>query len=154
MRMPFRPHRLVRRTRKGIEVNLGPDERQLLRQLSGELRELLETDDPSLRRLFPTAYNEDPERDAAYQILARSELIDRRADALDVVAATADADVLDRDQAMTWMQAVNQVRLVLGTRLDVDEEDDFSPDDPDALGQVVYYFLGLLLEQLVAAVEP
>ena len=44
---------------------------------------MVTTDDPSVRRLFPTAYHEDPERDREYQQLVRDELLERRLAALD-----------------------------------------------------------------------
>jgi hypothetical protein len=42
---------------------------------------------------------------------------------------------------------------VLGTVLDVDEEDPFAidPDDPDARQYMLYGYLGLLLEEIVQA---
>ena len=56
------------------------------------------TDDPSVRRLFPTAYHEDPERDREYQQLVRDELLERRLAALATVEATAEADELDEEE--------------------------------------------------------
>src|SRR3954462_6036773 len=82
--MVFRTPKLVKRTRHGIELQLGAEEPQLLGGLVAEMRELLRTDDdPSLRRLYPTAYPDDPEREAEYQILARTELADHRQQVLD-----------------------------------------------------------------------
>jgi hypothetical protein len=50
------------------------------------------------------------------------------------------------------MGAVNDLRLVLGTRLDVSEEmDEMDPDDPDAPLFEVYGYLAWLLENIVAA---
>jgi hypothetical protein len=145
----------VKRSRSGIELHLAPEERQLIAGLIREMRELLGTDDPSLRRLFPTAYPDDADRDAEYQILARSELLDRRHQSLDVMEASVDAKVLDPVEVGAWMQGVNQIRLVLGTRLDLDEDDDgFEPDDPDGPARAVYSYLGLLLDQFVEAAAP
>jgi hypothetical protein len=150
--MGLRTPRLVKRTRHGVELHLSTDEQRLLVGLCGEMRELLGGDDPALRRLFPTAYQDDPERDAEYQILARAELADRRLQTLDVIERTVDAKVLSPEQVGAWMQAVNQIRLVLGTRLEVDEEDDvFDPELPDAPARAVYAYLGLLLDQFVDA---
>jgi hypothetical protein len=151
--MAFRTPKLVKRTRQGIELQLSAEERQLLAVLVTEMRELLGTDDPSLRRLYPTAYIDDPGRDAEYQILARAELADRRLQALDVVEASVDARLLDPDQVNAWMQTINQIRLVLGTRLDVDEDEpEFDPDSDDAAARAVYAYLAMLLDQFVDAV--
>ena len=84
-----------------------------------------------MRRLFPPAYPDDPERDAGYQVLTRDELLEQRLAALDVVERTLDGGDLDTGEMTAWMGTLNSLRLVLGTRLDVDEElPDLDPADP------------------------
>jgi len=153
--MVFRTPKLVKRTRRGIELQLGAEERQLLGGLVAELRELLRTDDdPSLGRLYPTAYPDDPEREAEYRLLARTELVDRRQQVLDAMEASLGAKLLDDDQVNAWVQGLNQIRLVLGTRLDVDEEEpEFDPEAPDAPARAVYAYLAMLLDQFVDALS-
>lgn len=111
--------------------------------------------DPGLRRLFPTAYAEDPERDREYQQLVRDDLADRRRATVDIVLATLDETRLTEEQLLAWMGAVNDLRLVLGTRLDVSEESELVPahDDPDAPLLVLYGYLGFLLETIVEALS-
>jgi hypothetical protein len=141
----------VKRTRKGIEVGVPDEERELLRQLAGQLRELLLADeDPNLRRLYPTAHPGDPRKDADYQSLVHGTLVEGRLAALDVLESTLDEKVLTEEQLGCWMGAVNDLRLVLGTRLDVQEDDqDVDPDAPDAAARYVYHYLGWLLEEIV-----
>lgn len=148
--------RRVRRTRQGsYEVHLPEPEQTLLASLVVQLRELLmeTTDDPTLRRLFPTAYNEDAERDREYQQLVRDELLERRLEALAIVEATvALEEELDEAQLSAWMAALNDLRLVLGTRLDVSEDQVVvAADDPDAPAYAVYEYLGFLLSEVVDA---
>jgi hypothetical protein len=148
--------RRVRRTRKGdYEIRLPDEERALLRTVVPQLADLLEGDlaDPALRRLFPTAYAEDPEKDVAYQRLVRDELADRRRAAARAMLDSVDARRLDDTQLHAWMSAVNDLRLVLGTRLDVSEETPLvaGPDDPDAPLLALYAYLGILLEAIVEA---
>lgn len=154
---------LIGRNRNGdYELRLKAWERDLLGSLVGQLRELLTAGsgggearaavDPSLTRLFPTAYPDDAERDAEYQSLVRDDLLERRLAALDVMDETLDADVVTKDHLMTWMGVVNDLRLVLGTRLDVSEDmDDVDPDDPDAPLYAAYGYLAWLLENIVEA---
>ncbi len=147
--------RRVSRTRRGTyAVRLPAPERELLAGLVDQLRELLEvsTDDPSVRRLFPVAYNDDPERDQEYQQLVRDELLERRLAALATVEATAAAEELDEAELTAWLTALNDLRLVLGTRLDVSEEqDDIEEDDPNAPAMAVYGYLSVLLGDVVDA---
>ena len=153
--MVFRSHWPLRRTRRGVELHLSEDERSLLRALAEELQERLSGDDSDhadLRRLFPTAYHEDPDKDLEYQILARSELQDRRLTVLTTFGDTLDSERLTNDQVGVWMQAINQFRLVLGTQLDVSEDD--ANEDADNPTQVLYEYLGVLLEHLVRASIP
>ena len=147
----------VRRLRTGrYRVDLESWERGLLRGVPGQLRDLLETDDPALERLFPPAYLADEERNEEYRRLMRSDLLASKQAALDVLAATADATELDEEELVAWMGAINDIRLVLGTRLDVSEDmgsDPFDDDDPRAPAYAVYTHLAYLQETIVAALS-
>jgi hypothetical protein len=141
-----------------FRINLAPDVRELLVHLFGELRDVLtqaETSDPALRRLFPAAYHDDPERDAEYQELMRSELVASRLTAISrVVEVVGDGDHLAAGDMDLLLQSLNAVRLLLGTMLDVSEDDaddDGDPDDPAAAQAHLYSYLGWLLEAAVAA---
>ena len=136
------------------KIRLSDEERNLLRNLCDEVRELLTTDEPSLRRLFPPAYLDDDEKEAEYQSLMRADLLATHQASLETLEKTADATELDEAELSAWMAALNQVRLVLGTSLDVSEEtyDREVPDDhPEAAGLALYFYLGWLEEQVVEA---
>jgi hypothetical protein len=148
--------RRIRRTSPTtFALKLPDDERAILRNVVPQLGELLSGDlaDPSLRRLFPTAYAQDPERDREYHALVRDELADRRRASVELVLATVDATELTEEQLTAWMHAVNDLRLVLGTRLDVSEdtEPEPDPDDPEGPLLVLYGYLGYLLDSIVTA---
>jgi len=135
-------------------VSLPEPEQDLLRTLVPQLRDLLTTDDPSLTRLFPTAYADDPERDAGYHALVRDELLERRFAALDALERTIDGGEVDEATLSAWMRALNDLRLVLGTRLDVSEDDDpadLDPEDPTAPAWAIYHYLGALQGMVVEA---
>jgi hypothetical protein len=156
-----RPARRIRRTRQGdFEVRLPEVERALLGTLVGALRAALDGDvaaEPTLRRLFPPAYvdPDDQEAEAEYQGLMQDELLASRRAALEVLEATATRDRLDEGELLSWMTALNQLRLVLGTRLDVSEDDPPlpDPDDPAAALHEVYHYLGVLLEAVLDALD-
>ena len=122
-----------------------------------ELRALLDDapGDPSLRRLFPPAYEEEDE-ERAYRDLMGGELLDGRRSALDVVAQTLDRELLSPDEADAWLRALNDLRLALGTRLDVKEDtfgEELRRDDPRAPALAVYGYLSWMQEQLIEAVS-
>jgi hypothetical protein len=148
-----RPRRRIVGRRGRYELRLPADERTLVKGLLGDLRALLtlNADDPRVRRLYPDAYAEDAERQAEYQRLTREELQSGRLAAVDAVEATVDAAELTPDQLTAWMHSVNALRLVLGTMLDVKEDDQPFGDDPEAATMALYGYLGVLLEEIVEA---
>lgn len=141
----------------GIRLQLSRDERALLVGLTGELRSQLEVtpEDPSLRRLFPPAYDDEAD-ERAYRELTGDSLLDGRREALELLEQTADSERLTAEEADAWLRALNDLRLVLGTRLDI-QEDTFAsePDFSDPRGQAlaVYGYLSWLQEQLVEALS-
>jgi hypothetical protein len=149
------PRRPFRRRRDGrFEVNLSADQRDFLRSFLDQLRDLLMADDPNLRRLFPVAYADDAEQDAAYQQLVHGQLIEARFAAIETVEATLDATDVDEAQLTGWMQSINALRLVLGTVLDVGEEPlQLDPGDPGFEPYVLYEELGWLLGHIVVALS-
>jgi hypothetical protein len=145
----------VKRTRGGgYQLRLPREERELLRTLPGQLREVLGSDDPALARLSPPAYEDDPVRSREFAELVGDDLAASRRRSLDLMEATIDAERLDEEQLTAWLGALNDLRLVLGTRLDVTEEMYERPpatDDPNAHAFAVFVYLGWLQEQVVAA---
>jgi hypothetical protein len=145
---------MLERTPEGdVLLRLSPEERALLIALATELRAQLEgrTDDASLRRLFPPAY-EDEEDERSYRELAADELLDGRRKALELLMATAHDERLSAEAADAWLRALNDLRLVLGTRLDVQEDTRFDP--PQSPELAVYGYLSWIQEQLVTALSP
>ena len=133
----------------GFRLRLSDAERELLRTLPGELREILdsEQDDPSLRRLFPPAYERDDEAEDEYRRLMADELLEGRRAALRLVQETAGRERLSAEELDAWLRALNDLRLVLGTRLDVTEETyvtELDPAHPQAYELSVYGYLSWL----------
>ena len=144
----------MRRTRRGqFELHLPKVERDILRSLPDELRRVLSSDDPVLGRLFPAAYGDDVERSNEFDRLVRGDLMAKRMGSIEVMEATIDANRVDEDQLLAWLGAINDLRLVLGTRLEVTEDDpvEVPDDDPQVGAYALYYYLGWLEEQVVEA---
>ena len=89
-------------------------------------------DDPVLARLLPDGHRGDPEMAADYRELTESSLRSGKADDLAMVRATlpdGGGEVrLDADQAGAWLRSTNDLRLALGTRLDITEDTE-PPDE-------------------------
>ena len=114
-------------------------------------------DDPVLRRLLPDGHRSDPAMAADYRELTESALRSGKGDDLATVRATLPPDGgevrLDVDQAGAWLRTTNDLRLALGTRLDITEDTEPPEDLTDArdhqLG--VYYWLTAVQGSLVDA---
>jgi hypothetical protein len=134
---------------------------------SGDVRR---PDDPALARLLPDAYRADAGQgeDAAaaaaeFRRYTEADLrAGKRAHAAVVVEALAALPDggrlrLDRGQADAWLGCLNDLRLVLGTRLEVTEDtalEALPDDDPRAPALQVYGWLGWLQESLLECLDP
>ena len=151
--------RRIKRTRSGqLEVKLSAEEREVLRGLPSQMRDALALgkDDPAVARLNPSACLDDAEIDAEFHRLMDDDLDAGRMEALDAFEKTVDNTRLDEEEAVAWLRAVNDVRLLLGTRLDVSEdaaERHIAADDPRAPGFALYDYLSLLTQELVEALD-
>ncbi len=151
--------RRFRSNRNGfVEIKIADEERRLIAELIEQLRELvLSTStegsvDPSIRRLYPTAYVEDVEQELKYQRLMRDQLLERRLAHLDVVESTLQDEELSPETLIAWITSINDLRLVLGTHLDVSEEEEptfVSENDPEQQQRAIYHYLSHLLGELV-----
>jgi len=159
---PFRAARsgeLVARLEAAEAGILGLLLDQLEQLLTADLDDV--GDDPVLSRLFPDGHRSDPEMAADYRELTESSLRSAKADDLAMVRASLPAEGgevrLDADQAGAWLRTTNDLRLALGTRLDISEEteppDEVAGEEDQQLA--VYYWLtavqGSLVDALVAA---
>jgi hypothetical protein len=127
-------------------------------------------DDPAVARLLPAAYADDREA-AEFRRLTDGELRAAKRAALGAVTAALGGGPggepggggkvrvsLDEEQADVWLRAVNDVRLVLGVRLDVTEDlaeryADLTPDDPRVPLLLAYEWLGALQQLVLDALD-
>ncbi len=150
----YLPRKFQRDPAGGVRLNFEEQELLLLRELLADLEILLEDpDDPAVRRLFPPAHD-DLESEEQYRSLVRGQLVGGRAEALATVRETLGRETLSPKEADAWLRAFNDLRLVLGTRLDVTEDIDFEgldPREPRGRDLMVYAYLSWLQEELVEA---
>jgi hypothetical protein len=124
--------------------------------------------DPALDRIFPTANRQDEQAAAEFRRLTEETLRARKTANLDTALAALsgvqDQRVsLDRDEAVALVVALTDVRLVLGERLGLKQDDDLElleeevsslpEDDPAVYALAVYDFLTWLQETLAHALQ-
>ena len=116
--------------------------------------------DPALARLLPDAYTDDKAAATEYRRFTENDLLaTKRANAGVVLAGLAEAERngairLDGETVHMWLMALNDLRLALGTRLDIAEDyeeliDSLEPDDPRLPSFAIYEWLTNLQENLV-----
>jgi hypothetical protein len=150
-----------------LVARLEPAEAGILGLLLDQLEQLLTADaddvgdDPVLGRLFPDGHRSDPEMAADFRDLTESSLRSAKAGDLAMVRASLPVEGgevrLDADQAGAWLRTSNDLRLALGTRLDISEDteppEEVAGEEDQQLA--VYYWLtavqGSLVDALVAA---
>ena len=154
--MAFRRQRVIKpQGPDHFVVNLGTEERSVIRAVCEDLSSVLDEDEssPSLRRLFPRGHASDEEVDDAYQQMVHEDLYNSRQEILAAVAESVERTELDRETLEQWMVGLNSVRLVLGTVLDVSEDGTpvLEEDDPMLPAWAVYEFLGSVVDAAVQA---
>jgi hypothetical protein len=161
-----------------LTLKLDPAEQAVLSQLFEQMAELLDdpdsqtntdplaqllnmggstqiSEDPALARLFPDGYSDDEHASADFRRFTEQDLRAQKASALTTVQATlanwnGKASITDQ-QAQDWLKALNDLRLVLGTRLEITDEaeTDFEADDPGIhLYNYLTYLQGTLIDAL------
>lgn len=122
-------------------------------------------EDEALARLLPDAYADDPEAAAEYRRFTEGDLLARkRANIATLLKGLEEADAtgqvrLTPEAVVAWMLAVNDLRIALGTRLEITEEyeelvDSLSPDDDRLPAFALYEWLTGFQELLVGTQRP
>ena len=147
-----------------VRAKFDEPEADVLRGLLAEMRILLEADlpreDPVTARIFPQAYSE-PDDQSAYQELIGGQLREHKLAALNAVS-TALGDqgkvkiTLEGDQVESWLAVLTDIRLAIGTRLEVTEETmerELDEDDPDGPALAALHWLGWMQESILQAID-
>ena len=166
------------RRRGVLRLRLDALERSVLAAMLVDLAAALEPgalheDDPVRRRLYPAGYSDDDAAAAEFRALTEESLGAQRLrrvrdclgqldagngtdDATDSVTDNATDDTfvdvtLDGEAGTAWITTLNDLRLAVGTRLGIEDEehDEVDPDDPLAPQWAAYYWLTGLQDGLV-----
>jgi hypothetical protein len=169
---------MFKRSLRGkVTLNLTEDERKMLFDLYHQMHELLETpdvpessdplavlvgldgptqapSDPAVARLFPTAYLDDAAAAADFRRFTEPDLRNEKLTNLEMVSDLLDGQTdkleLNQDQVNAWLRSLNDLRLVLGTRIGVGEDyEEQAQDDPGFhLYDYLTYLQGTLIDAL------
>jgi hypothetical protein len=161
-----------------ITLSLAAGEREVLGQLFDQVEQLLDeltsqdtsdplelmlgmngstqiSKDPALARLFPDGYSEDEHASADFRRFTEQDLRQQKIAALNdvrqAIQANANPTLVSALQAQSWLKALNDLRLVLGTRLEISDDNDFDFDSDEPgihLYNYLTYLQGTLIDSL------
>lgn len=167
-----------------IVVRVDDDEKAVLQQLVTQLLELIEPDvspsssdplaelmnlgtdvpkpdDPAKLRLFPDAYAQDSDASAEFRRYTQGALAELKVANAHTVEATLSRSgnklTLSEAEAFAWMGTLNDVRLTIGVRLGVTEENSeelLNESHPNSMMAHIYHWLTYLQDSLIHAVAP
>lgn len=115
--------------------------------------------DRMLARLLPDFHRDDEGLSGGMRSLHEPELLAAKNSTAGVVLDTCPPDGgtvrLSDEQAQAWLSTLNDVRLALGTVLEVDDDmpDQLPPEDPRAAHLPVYHWLTWVQESLIRALS-
>jgi hypothetical protein len=136
-----------------------PDQLEKMLGLSGNAEV---PDDPVLARLLPDAYSDDPEASAEFRRYTEETLRAEKISSAQAVLASLPAGggdvVLSEPECQHWLKALNDVRLALGVRLGITDENEdltenLSADDPRSAYIWVYQWLAYLQDSLIESLS-
>lgn len=122
--------------------------------------------DPAMARLFPDAYRDDAEASADFRRFTEGDLRREKWARAQRIRACVESDAegdvsvsLDETEVPDWLGFLNDVRLILGTRLDITEdwqENGIDESAPNAQLFFLYDWLTYVQETLVQSMldEP
>ncbi len=131
----------------------------VLQDLAAQVAELLESDeatDPARARLLPDAYLNDPDSAAEFRRLTENELAARKASAVRFVAESVGPAVrLDTTQSLDWLRALTDIRLVIASRLGIENDGDEGDDSSDEARFLrnAFDWLGFLQDSMLQVVD-
>lgn len=160
--------RTFRRHGDAIRATFAKGELELLRSLRDQLRDALaapDPDDPVIKRLFPPAVLGDPEAERELRAMLVDDLLASRLAGLDALVDLLDRgtphrgavrlDLVD-DEPLLVLGVLNDVRLAIGARIDIEALDrgSLADGDPVQYRLAVMDHLGWWQEQLLAIMDP
>ena len=156
----------ARRKKDGtVTVRLGAAEAELLLALPARLRAILKREDVTdrvIQRLFPPAYR-DAKKESEYRGLLGRELLERKLESVDAFEKTLGNRTTQKgrvhltirpEEYDLWLGFINDMRLVLGTELDIQDDNwsnNFNPSHPQAQDMAIFHYLSWLEEELLRA---
>lgn len=159
-------------TKSGVHARM--DQREILLVLTALSKTFDELEDStdemvkggllksSLLRLFPTAHVHDPEAEREYQQMVRPTIAKTHLESmrhvhegLKELDESGGVIELTLEQAQGWLRGLNVMRLVMGTLLDVSEDEmpSMNGDSERDMEHIDFIYLGLMLDELVDAVH-
>ncbi len=131
---------------------------KIFKSLTQELNPIISDRSNNLTsRLFPTAYQADTSANNEYELLTYKDLLQSHLDSLEALEKLSSNAELSEETLIKITQGVNILRLVLGTRLGINDDDANSSkankDHPDHNLWLTFHLLGEIISIIIDAIS-
>lgn len=131
---------------------------RIFKSLTQELNPIISDRSNNLTsRLFPTAYQADTSANNEYELLTHKDLLQSHLDSLEALEELSSNDELSEETLIKITQGVNILRLVLGTRLGINDDDANSSkaneNHPDHNLWLTFHLLGEIISIIVDVIS-
>jgi len=118
--------------------------------------------DPAIARLLPDAYRDDAEASREFRRFTENSLAARKvANARALIGALAESGEIElgADAQQAWLRALTDIRLIIASRLGIENDDDphygdeaIDAPDADLMMRDIYDWLGMVQGSLIEAI--
>ena len=119
--------------------------------------------DPAIARLLPDAYRDDAEASREFRRFTENSLAARKvANARALIGALAESGEIElgADSQQAWLRALTDIRLIIASRLGIENDDDdpqygdeaIDVRDADLMMRDIYDWLGMVQGSLIGAI--
>ena len=131
---------------------------RIFKSLTQELNPIISDRSNNLTsRLFPTAYQADTSANNEYELLTHKDLLQSHLDSLEALEELSSNAELSEETLIKITQGVNILRLVLGTRLGINDDDANSSkaneNHPDHNLWLTFHLLGEIISIIVDVIS-
>ena len=134
------------------QVAVSENEKNLISIISAEVNSFIQRRRGEESRLFPSAYIDQPEAENEYQTMIHDDLVSAHTAALETLTKSlAKPEVMEND-LVEMMRALNILRLFLGERINI-SEDNPSETDPSYDIWILFQIFGQMLSSIIDVLQ-
>ena len=134
------------------QVAVSENEKDLISIISAEVNSFIQRRGGEVSRLFPSAYIDQPEAENEYQTMIHDDLVSAHTSALETLTKSLTKPEVMENDLVEMMRALNILRLFLGERINI-SEDNPSETDPSYDIWILFQIFGQMLSSIIDVLQ-